>query len=257
MLTVRSLNSPAVAATVLGGAGQGMMALLGLVGAVHGVASTANFANTSAVLALGLTAVGPTLPPRPPRVGGACAADQSMALGWPPGKATRFVRLAVLAALVTGILYVQEWSGKGGSPHLVMPLGLLSFALGLGLLILTGIIFAGRNKAADILHFTSAGLFSGVSLLMAVSVVFSRTPWFQVALAAIVLALFAGLTWARWRGAQPPLNRQRNLVLILAGLAAAFLVLWFMTPWVSLLLAPLALLVVWLERALFLSRLSV
>lgn len=254
MLTTRSLNAPAVAATVLGGAGQGMLAFIGLVGAAHGVASTAAFANSCGTIALLLTAVGLSLTPCPACVGDVCTVDQAMLLGWPPGRATRFMRFAVLSALVAGILYVQEWSGKGGSPHLILPLGLLIFVLGVALVLLTGLIFSGPRRALDIAHFTSAGLLTGLGLLMAVSTIHGRFPWFQVVLGAPLLAALAGLTWRRWRQAPAALAKQRNLVLILLLLAGFLLAGWFLTPWTSVLLAPVLLLAVWLERALFLSR---
>lgn len=254
MFSAKSLNSPAVVATVLGGAGQGLLALLGLVGVAHGVASTPEFANTCAVFALGLTVVGLGLTPCPACVGDACAVDNAMLLGWPQGRLTRMMRFIVLGALVVGMLYVQEWSGSGGAPHLVTPLGLASFALGLGLLILTGLAFAGRHRVTDAAQMVSAGLLSGLALLMAVSAVFQRNPWFQVMLAALFLAAFAGLSWRRWRGSTPPFDQQRQRVFGLAGVAAVLLALWFVTPWVSLVLAPVVLVMVWLERGLFLSR---
>jgi hypothetical protein len=62
------------------------------------------------------------------------------------------------------------------------------------------------------------------------------------------------LTWRRWRQAPAALAKQRNLVLVLYLLAGFLLAGWFLTPWTSLLLAPVLPLAVWLERALFLSR---
>ncbi len=187
--------------TTASGAGYGLLALLGLVGAQHGPASTLAFALTSLVLALALITTG--------------LLSSTFHLGRPERAWRAFSQWRSswlsregVAAVVTypvALAFGAVWSGLVPLPQWIAPLGWATAIMCAITVFCTGMIYAQLKTIPQWHHrFTTPGylvfaLATGACLLAAVATVFGRFQWFQVALAAAVLAATLLLKWLYWR----------------------------------------------------------
>lgn len=187
--------------TTASGAGYGLLALLGLVGFNHGIASSPAFAIVSMAIALALITVG--------------LLSSTFHLGHPE-RAWRALSqwrsswlsregVAAVATYVPAFLFGLLWSGLVPSQGLVGILGFITAVLALVTVICTGKIYStlptirAWNQPLTVPVYVAFSLATGAACLMAIATFFGRFQIFQLALAAVALALIGAMKWLYWR----------------------------------------------------------
>lgn len=187
--------------TTASGAGYGLLALLALVGINHGPASSLWFGATAMVAALGLISLGLLSSTfhlgRPER---AWRAFSQWRTSWLSREG-----VVAVATFVPALVFACLWLGLIEARGLLALFAALTILMCAVTVICTAMIYASLktirawHQPLVVPVYLAFALATGATLLMAIAAFFERYQIFQAGLAAVALALAAGLKFLYWR----------------------------------------------------------